>query len=220
MADFTDEDVTAAAQAPRRGDLPSSRSEASSASARAPVAYCLRRAEMMFACYRRDEAANPEIYCAAIASVLGEYVQTVVDVVTDPRTGIPSKIGFLPSVKEVRDACEAEGARQWRAAHASPKPNLNRDYVPPENFPGCRANVFVPIDAPQYQAVMAWKESGEADPRDWLEGRAGIHVALSAFQQCVTRLPKTWKSPNADDIRESLNRLSRKPAEGVFPDGA
>lgn len=59
----------------------------------------------MFGCYRRAEASDPEIYAAATSSVLAEYPKEVVDYVTDPRTGLPSSSQWLPSVFEVRKAC-------------------------------------------------------------------------------------------------------------------
>lgn len=59
----------------------------------------------MFGCYRKAEASDPEIYAAATASVLAEYSEEVVDYVTDPRTGLPSRSQWLPSVFEVRKAC-------------------------------------------------------------------------------------------------------------------
>lgn len=59
----------------------------------------------MFGCYRKAEASDPEIYAAATAAVLAEYPQEVVDYVTDPRTGLPSNSQWLPSVYEVRKAC-------------------------------------------------------------------------------------------------------------------
>lgn len=61
----------------------------------------------MFGCYRKGDANDPEIYTAAIAATLAEFDQDVVDFVTDPRTGLPSKLKWLPTVAEVREACEA-----------------------------------------------------------------------------------------------------------------
>lgn len=66
------------------------------------------RAAILFGCYRKGDAADPEIYTAAIAAVLSRYPAEVVVTVTDPRTGLPSRCQWLPTVKEVRDACEAE----------------------------------------------------------------------------------------------------------------
>lgn len=59
----------------------------------------------MFGCYRKAEASDPEIYAAATSAVLAEYPQEIIDYVTDPRTGLPSNSQWLPSVFEVRKAC-------------------------------------------------------------------------------------------------------------------
>jgi hypothetical protein len=70
-------------------------------------AYCLRRTEIMLSCYRKDETHNPEVYSSAVSAVLADgYSREIVDYVTDPRTGLPSRNKFLPSVAEVREACE------------------------------------------------------------------------------------------------------------------
>lgn len=42
----------------------------------------------------------------AVAATLAEYAQEVIEYVTDPRTGLPAKLKWLPSVAEVREACE------------------------------------------------------------------------------------------------------------------
>jgi subtilisin family serine protease len=71
-----------------------------------PAQYATKRTAMLFGCYRKGDANDPEIYTAAIAATLAEYEQEVVDYVTDPRTGLPSKLKWLPTVAEVREACE------------------------------------------------------------------------------------------------------------------
>lgn len=60
----------------------------------------------MFGCYRKGDANDPETYTAAITAILAEYSPEVVQFVTDPRTGIARRIGFLPTVKEVSDECD------------------------------------------------------------------------------------------------------------------
>jgi hypothetical protein len=76
--------------------------------------YCLRKAQMVFGCYRRDEANNPEIFSAAIAAVFEGYSREVVERAADPRTGIASQYKFLPAVQEVREFCDRESQRQHR----------------------------------------------------------------------------------------------------------
>lgn len=68
--------------------------------------YAMQRARTMFGCYRKGDAHDPDTYVAAVAAVLAEYPDETIWTVTDPRVGLPSKVGWLPTVKEVRDACE------------------------------------------------------------------------------------------------------------------
>lgn len=75
-------------------------------------AYCLQRTRLLFSCYRKDEAHDPEIYCSAVAATLADFTKAVVDYVTDPRTGIASESKFLPNIAEVRSACVRETDRQ------------------------------------------------------------------------------------------------------------
>ena len=78
------------------------------------VSWAAERTGILFGCYRRGEANDPEIYTMAIAATLAEYPREVVEHVTDPRTGLPAKLKFLPSVAEVREACED----QWKFVKA------------------------------------------------------------------------------------------------------
>lgn len=71
-------------------------------------------ARTMFGCYRRGEANDPETYAAAIAAVLTLYPPEIVHRITDPRTGLPSRLKFLPTVSEVREACEEEAQVEAR----------------------------------------------------------------------------------------------------------
>lgn len=112
----------------RRDGSQSSQNGANSASA-PDQAYCLRMTRLMFSCYRKDEAHDPEIYCAAVAATLADFPRQVVDYVTDPRTGIPSESKFLPNVAEVRAACVREAER--RRVLSQPKVILRRGYKPP-----------------------------------------------------------------------------------------
>jgi hypothetical protein len=80
-------------------------------------AIAAERARLLFGCYRRGDANDPETYTAAIAAILAEYPPDVVQRVTDPRTGIARKIKFLPTVAELSEECEA--AKTYLEAKAS-----------------------------------------------------------------------------------------------------
>jgi hypothetical protein len=70
--------------------------------------YALTRAKLLFGCYRKNEANDPEIFTAAVAGVLADYPREVIEYVTDPRTGLARKSKWMPSVAEIADACEYE----------------------------------------------------------------------------------------------------------------
>lgn len=76
---------------------------------------------MLFACYRKAEASEPEIYLAAASRILQCYSEDVVRSVCDPVNGLPSKLKFLPSIAEIKEACEkANGS--WRAPDGTLSP--------------------------------------------------------------------------------------------------
>ena len=67
--------------------------------------YAAARAKLLLGCYRTGEANDPETYVAAVTAVLAHYPEEVITQVTHPVTGLPSKKGWLPTIKEVSDAC-------------------------------------------------------------------------------------------------------------------
>lgn len=62
----------------------------------------------MLDCFRTGGANSGEVFIAGMANVLSKYPASVIEAVTDPGSGIPVKQNWQPSLKEVRDACEAE----------------------------------------------------------------------------------------------------------------
>lgn len=68
--------------------------------------YAAERARLLLGCYRTGEANDPQTYVAAITAVLSRYPVDVITAVTHPVTGLPIEVKWLPSVLEVREACE------------------------------------------------------------------------------------------------------------------
>ena len=137
--------------------------------------YCLSRTKVLFSCYRKDEAHDPETYCSAVAATLSEFPRQVVEYVTDPRTGLPSRSKFLPNVAEVRAACVTEAERL--KLRAGPKIVFTMTELPPRPA----GDLFVSIDAPRYvemsellnkQPELARRERGGVwVPHGWYERR-------------------------------------------------
>lgn len=79
--------------------------------------YAAERASLLLGCYRTGEANDPETYVTAIMAVLARYPEQVITDVTHPATGLPKKKSWLPTVKEVFDACEE--AVEFSMQHAA-----------------------------------------------------------------------------------------------------
>lgn len=69
--------------------------------------YAAGRAKLLLGCYRTGDANDPETYVAAVTAILARYPEEVITAVTHPATGLPAKTSWLPTIKEVTDACNA-----------------------------------------------------------------------------------------------------------------
>src|SRR5208337_2593031 len=141
MADFEDGDETKAQQVQRRGGSPTGFETENCRSPQGQL-YCLDRAGMMFGFYRRDEANDPDHYAGGIAAILSDYPRSIVEYVTDVRTGVASRIKWPPSPADVKEACEAEMARVRRMRQPEHKFERRRYFKLPD-MPGRRANLFM-----------------------------------------------------------------------------
>lgn len=64
-------------------------------------------AKLLLGCYRMGDANDPEVYTAAIIAILSDYPESIIREVVDPRVGLPSKVQWLPTPKEVKEACDS-----------------------------------------------------------------------------------------------------------------
>lgn len=176
--------------------------------------YAAERAELMFGCYRRGDANNPDTYVAAVAMVLSKFSVEVIKAVTDPYSGLPSKkkengYSGLPDVADVREACDDEAGRIARMDRYRqlPAPDFNRKRLAaPQRAPGDLATVFVPESNPRYQALLEWSKT--ADGRKFkFEQRPGIWVAHDIWdaRQIAARMSALKPVPLTIEASDLLN---------------
>jgi hypothetical protein len=87
--------------------LPTDSSRTASNSNPNRPAFLLSSARQILSCYRRDDAADPEGFIASVAAILSEYPDGVVEMVSDPRTGIGRRSEFLPTIAAIAKDCDA-----------------------------------------------------------------------------------------------------------------
>lgn len=94
----------------------------------------------MLDCFRTGGANSPETFVTAVAATLARYPDHVIYEVTNPMTGLPVHLTFMPSIKDVRDACEKEMEPVYRRQReekfiADLKESRKQDEVARENRP-------------------------------------------------------------------------------------
>jgi hypothetical protein len=159
------------------------------------LAYATQRAEVLFGCYRRGDANDPDRYVTAIAAVLTLYDFELIRDVTDPRTGICTSekfCSFMPNAGELKVYCDAIDAREHRLRELGklPRVDFNRQSLPaPAPMPGDKATIFVPADNSEYPKLLEWSKT--ADQRLFrFEQRPGIWVSYDTWEnrRTVTRV--------------------------------
>jgi hypothetical protein len=72
------------------------------------LALAAKRVADMLGFFRQGTAGDPERYVTGIAAMLAQYPENVILLVTDPMRGLPAKLDWLPTLRDVREACERE----------------------------------------------------------------------------------------------------------------
>ncbi len=67
----------------------------------------------LLGCYPAGKPADPQVYVAAVTAVLARYPNEIVQQVTDPVGGLPSRCKFLPTIAELTEALNSAMAPSW-----------------------------------------------------------------------------------------------------------
>lgn len=187
----------------------------------------MRCAMTLAGAYRRDQFADPESFARQSLLVFEQYELAVIEYLTDPRNSdaLQCRHRFPPGIEEIRIACGERAATLVRLRQPQTK-MISRPYVPPPSHPGCRANVLVVREAPQYAAVEAVVASGTLDERDWARDPRGVRVALSVFDSLHSHARRsTFRPMNDDELRAHYGRkeaeyqAARRESENPAPAG-
>jgi len=160
-------------------------------SARQPTAAQALAARQLFGSFRKGEANDPETYVASVLTVLMDYDDEVVREICHPGRGLPSRCDFLPTVKELKEACEAEAARRARMAKYAELPRYEPKRLPrPPAQPGAWANMLVIKTDHRHDRLVELTKN--MDPRLWRvdEQERGIWVALSMIEEKAAELQR------------------------------
>lgn len=74
-------------------------------------------ASRLLGCYRTGDANDPEVYIAGVVAVLSRYSIEIIREVTEPATGLPSKLNWLPTLAEIHKECDVLEERAKRKVY-------------------------------------------------------------------------------------------------------
>lgn len=182
-------------------------------------------AKVLIGCYRKDDATDFEVYSAALVAMLSEYPEAVVRYITDPRTGLPSTQKWLPTIFEVRHACEEQLERIADRRKASEHSNITAENYDERALAYGKAHGFFVLrkwgrdggeaaTPAQWQAWKSWRES-KGFPTAFMEA-AGRYQVPSEWPEDFDReagySDRDWRAAaksvvTADERREVIARV-------------
>jgi hypothetical protein len=83
-------------------------------------AYAEKCAAILISAYRKADCENPEMWLTNAVTMLGQYPGAVMAEVCNPRSGLQTRSKWLPTIAEIREACDrvlAEHQARERRTH-------------------------------------------------------------------------------------------------------
>lgn len=177
-----------------------------------------RAGKALFSAYRSDLYADPDGFAIQVAAVFELYEIEVVEALVDPRNSyaLQSVHKWPPSIAEIRTALDEESSRRARLRAAASEPKLvARPAAPRRSGPGCRANVKVNPDAPQFSMVEGLVASGTLEPEDWARELDGsVRIALNLWNDLYKRVTasESWKPMSDAALRAHYGQREAEAA--------
>lgn len=157
---------------------------------------------MIAACYRRDEAHDPELFADALAMVLGDYPADLVRTAVDPRTGVAAKFPMgLPQVGQVKQFLDDLLGHREKLSRYAALPKFHRVDPSPINR---EPNLFVPVGFHRYDEMAA---RAEKEPRRCRFERG--HVCQNEIMRDGLWVPFDWWHEDSGPSQAAVERANR-----------
>lgn len=80
--------------------------------------------------FPQSAATDPRVFMVGLVQLLASYPLSVVESILSPLSGLPAKHEFLPSLKVIKEACEARDHRPIERPLALAAPEIPRENRP------------------------------------------------------------------------------------------
>jgi hypothetical protein len=147
--------------------------------------------------YRKDDAADPEVFAASCTALFSDYPKDVVAYATDPRTGLVTVHAWLPNIAEVRKFCEDLMQPRRQAAYDRASAERRRN---------------TPALAPPRETRLTLEELKAKHGPNW-----GLQTAADKHKAAAPILTDEQIRERAEELFAGFPR-KKKPAPDMVPD--
>lgn len=165
-------------------------------------------ARRLFGSFRKGEANDPETYVAAVLTILMDYPDEIVNEVCHPSRGLPATCDFLPTMKELKTACEAQATRVARLATYAALPAPARRLPAPPRPP--EPTIFTAQGYPRYDALKRRYEAGEGP------ARFDNHVCVDNVTRYGIWTPYSWIVAQEEGVK-GFTQFSEAELRAMYP---
>lgn len=143
--------------------------------------------------FRKGEAEDPLMYTTSVAQLLASYPEDVVLKVTNPVDGLQTKSQWLPTLAEIKAACEALMAPVYREQERQRRYGETTDHL---RVAGPSAGPSEESKRRVTERLEAYKASLKRD-LDQIEKDRSAGILLSAEELKAMCSPEAWNAvPN------------------------
>jgi hypothetical protein len=103
------------------------------------TAYAAERVGAIMRFYPKNEVQNPVEYASGMTSIFADYPRGIVDIVSDPRTGIVRQQKYVPRIAEVDEVCLAKTKRRHRLRNNAALIIFRRTRKDDQDYPALQA---------------------------------------------------------------------------------
>jgi len=174
------------------------------------------------------DCADPEVFATAAVAVFSRYPLDVVRKVTDPYSGLAARLKWVPTIYEIREACEIANneARRREESDARVKAQFaERERIAAMSDPD-RRKAFVRREMDKINVAFASADTGNHPASVDIRGMEECAEKQALRAKLNQRIDGLSASYHADPVKASerllasigINAVASCPADSAFDD--
>ena len=174
------------------------------------------------------DCADPEVFATAAVAVFSRYPLDVVRKVTDPYSGLAARLKWVPTIYEIREACEIANNEARRREEADAR--VKEQFAERERIAAMsdseRRKAFIKLEMDKINAAFASADAGTHPASVDIRGMEECAEKQALRAKRNPRIDGLSASYHADPVKASerllasigINAVASCPADSAFDD--